>query len=351
MVKKSDTGTIKTSKEPVFIVKPAFRHYGLDYLHISLIALVIILVGLSFALATFKPGVLLQNCTYGSLNGTCNTPIHNSSTALAAAERALASYAYFNTSLSILPYFTLVNQSQVSYLPSSREWLVVMPFLNPAFNYTKFNVSMLLYDSNLTLALSSLQTLKPIYYPNNTVVALGTVSYYGKAPCSLSKPIPVWFVIDPYAPGAIPAMYTGINTSKKYGPAINLTYHVIFTGYASKFYSGYGTAYTQNLGRYITCASKQPRFTQFLSNLSIAYSGNPINNQTLYQIVLGSNLNITPFNTCMQNVTSYINNQALLAKLYNIVSTPQYIVNCRYGAIPQTLNYAINYTLKSLPNK
>ena len=42
------------SKEPVFIIRPASKHLGLDYLHILLIALVIILIVLAFALSTFQ---------------------------------------------------------------------------------------------------------------------------------------------------------------------------------------------------------------------------------------------------------------------------------------------------------
>jgi hypothetical protein len=53
---------ITKRKEPVFIVKPALKNFGLDYLHIILIALVIILIALAFALSTFKQGTIITNC-------------------------------------------------------------------------------------------------------------------------------------------------------------------------------------------------------------------------------------------------------------------------------------------------
>src|SRR5271168_1470309 len=135
-----------TSKEPVFIVKPAFKNFGLDYLHIILIALVIVLVVLAFALSTFKQGVVVTNCQYGNnVSGSCNTTMHNSSQALGAAERDLASYSKINTSLSLIPYYSLVNRSEVSYLPQSKKWLVIVPYIDPLANNTIFNISLLLY--------------------------------------------------------------------------------------------------------------------------------------------------------------------------------------------------------------
>ena len=97
------------------------------------------------------------------------------------------------------------------------------------------------------------------------------------------------------------------------------------------------------------CAAEQnSKFPQFVSNLSVAYTGEPLSNQTLHDIEQGSGLNTTEFSTCMQNTTSKLNVAAEFANLYHIVSTPAVIVNCRYSAIPQTLNYAINYSLNNL---
>jgi protein-disulfide isomerase len=73
--------------------------------------------------------------------------------------------------------------------------------------------------------------------------------------------------------------------------------------------------------------------------------GTPINNSTLYDVALGSSLNISSFNACMANSVASLNDQAQLAKLYRVVTTPELIVNCKYATIPQTLSMAINYSL------
>ena len=348
--KQDDKKKRISGKEPVFIVKPALKNYGLDYLHITLIALVIILVSVAFALSTFKQGVVVTNCQYGSNStGNCNATVHNSTQALGAAERYLAAYSNVNTSLSLIPYYALVNRSQVSYLPQSKKWLVIVPYIDPLAKNTIFNISLLLYDSNLSLAGSFQQTLSPAIPTNNSVVALGTVNLYGEAACKTSTPIPVYVITDPYAPGVINALNTTINAAKQYGNKINVTYYFIFSGYSINYYKGYGLAQTQALGMYMDCASRQQeKFPQFLSNLSIAYSGAPLDNQTLYQIELGSGLNTTVFSGCMQNVTRTLNIQAQFASLYHIISTPSVIVNCRYSTLPQTLDDALNYSLKNL---
>jgi len=74
------------NKEPVFIVKPALKRGGLDYLHISLIALVIVLIALAFSLAFFKQGTVVKNCYYGVVNGTCATQQYNSSQVLSGKD-------------------------------------------------------------------------------------------------------------------------------------------------------------------------------------------------------------------------------------------------------------------------
>ncbi len=339
-----------SGKEPVFIIRPAMKNYGLDYLHITLLALVIVLIVLAFALSMFKQGIVVKNCQYGvNATGACNETVHNSTQALASAERYLAAYSNINTSLSLIPYFALVNRSDVSYLPQSRKWLVVVPYVDPLAENTVFNISLLLYDSNLSLSNSFLQTLSPSVPTNNSVVALGVVNIHGEAACKTSTPIPVYVVTDPYAPGMLNALNAAINTSNSYGNSINTTYFFIFGGYSIQYYNSFGVAHTQQLGRYLSCASmQQGRFSQFISNLSIAYNGKPMENQTLYQIVQGSGLNISEFNGCMQNVTTALNLQADFANLYHIVSTPTIIVNCRYSTIPQTMRYAINYSIENL---
>lgn len=343
------TNRIRKGSEPVFIIKPAVKGFGLDYLHVSLIALVVLLVALAFALSAFAPGAKVMSCTYGAYNGTCVTPVHNSSQAMTAASRVLASYATINASLSLLPYYALVNKSSVSYLPGQAQWFVTFPSINP-LTHGQFNFSVLLYDSNLTLAYSYYPAIKPVLFTNNTVTAQGVVSIYGRSLCTTKKPAPVYTITDPYATGAISALYTALNASAKYGSAINMSYDFIFGGSAIGFYNGYGQATTQQLGRYLYCASKQApqKFRAFLGNLSMAYTGVPIYNTTLNQIALGSALNMSSFTTCMANSVSSLNLQAQIATFYGVTTTPEFVLNCRYATIPQTLYPAINYTLSQV---
>ncbi len=62
----------KGAKEPVFLVKSASKHGGLDYLHIGLIALVIVLIALSFSLANFKSVIV---CQYGVSKSITNNSV------------------------------------------------------------------------------------------------------------------------------------------------------------------------------------------------------------------------------------------------------------------------------------
>ncbi len=343
----------KNGKEPVFIVKGT-RMGGLDYLHIALIALVIILIAFSFELAVFKKGVILENCPYGIINNsTCAPQPINSSNAssyanvIDAAGKILASYSSVNTSLSILPYISLINDSKVSFMPSLKEWEVVVPYKDILDENKTFNLSFILFN-NLTLDNSFISTLKPAKYTDNKVVSLGVVSLSGKYLCNYTTPIPVDFMIDPYTPGFINYTYNAINISKSYGAKLNMSYNFLFSGYSTSLYRNYGVSATQRLGDYLVCASKQPRFKQFISNLSIIYNNKPIENSTLYQMVLGSGLNTTKFDQCMTNASVILDNQARFAAFYNITSLPSYVIDCKYQTIPQTANYAINYTLNKI---
>ena len=340
-------GKSKMGKEPVFIVRPVHRNFGLDYLHITLLVLVVILVALAFALSTFKSARVVTSCGSGN-SSICNATnaTHTSAHALAAAETALTSFSNINTSLSLLPYYSLVNQSKVSYLSNQKEWLVTIPYMNPLANDVVSNLSLVLYDSNLSPAASYLQSITPTTATNNSVVGLGTVKLAGEASCKTSSnKIPIYIVTDPYAPGMLYTLHAAVSTNRKYSGSVNTSYYLIFSGYSQNFYNGYGVADTQQMGRYISCASHQKNFPQFVSNLSIAYTGAPLSNLTLYQVSLGSSLNITQLNVCMQNVTTSLNYQSEFANLYHVVSTPEIIVNCKYTTLPQTLNYAINYSL------
>lgn len=333
----------ESANEPVFIVKRASRFGGLDYLHISLIVLIVILVAFAFELSTFKTTV---QCNYGAhLNGTCITPEYNSTQALGAAEQIIASYSAINSSLALLPYYVLPNESNVSYMGNQNEWLVTMPYKDP-FTGQKLIFSMTLYGQNLSLAHPFMQTLSPISHTQNKAIGEGAISLSGKVLCTTAPPYPVYMITDPYAPGAFSAIRDAINASEKYNSTINMTYKFIFEGNSVEKYSKYGINGTQLLGMYLACASAQPKFNDFMSNLSIVFNGNPLSEGILSSIVNGSDLNVSEFNTCMESVPSVMEHQAQLAVFYNITETPTFIVDCKYQAIPQTLDSAINYTLE-----
>ncbi|MDE1810666.1 MAG: hypothetical protein KGH66_01330 [Candidatus Micrarchaeota archaeon] len=341
---------IKQSKEPVFIVRPVKKNFGLDYLHISLIVLVIALVALAFGISLFKPGASMgSGCQYGALNGTCVTPIHNSSQALLGAERILASYGSLNSSLSLLPYYSLVNQSTVDYLPSQAKWYVSVPYINPLSRHQVFRVSFTLFDSNLSLATPYTQLLSPVSYTNNSVAGLGSVSISGRTLCQTTTPIPVYLITDPYSPGALGAISTAANATKQFGSQVNMSYYFVFGAPSIRFYKSFGLVQTQALGQYLSCASRQSNFAGYAANVSSVFTGTPISNSTLSDIAAASNLNTTKLNTCLANVSVALNYQAQLSDLYNLQYSPGFVVNCKYGTIPETLNYSIDYALGSLP--
>lgn len=354
--KKNTNKKMMNGKEPVFLVKPIVRGHGLDYLHLTLAALVVILIVLAFALSFSKPAVILK-CSQIVNNQTCvnstTTPqtysynaLHTKSQVLSAAESALPYYQTLNTSLSLLPYYSIVNKANISYVPSDREWIVVIPYLDP-YNNAVYNTSMTLYDSNLSVAGAYLQSVRPVESSSESVTALGAIALTDKTTCTTSNGVvPVYLITDPYAPGAIPSLYSAVNASREFGGKLNLTYYFIFSSYAISKYAGFGQAQTQEIGRYTFCASKQPsKFGDFLSNMSTAFTGEPLSNQTLFDVATGSSLNMASMQSCLTNSSQALDYQSQLASSYNIVATPQFVVDCKYLSIPQTVDYAINYSL------
>ncbi|MCL4373273.1 MAG: hypothetical protein M1360_01070 [Candidatus Marsarchaeota archaeon] len=344
MQSKKTEKAAKQESEPVFIVKPALKHYGLDYLHVALIVLVVVLVAFSFSLATFKQAVLVKNCPYGIVNGTCASLHYTNAQVLQAVGRILASYSTVNTSLSLLPYYSLVNESTVSYIPNESAWFVVVPFKDPYLSNTIFNFSVLL-SSNLSLEQAYLQTIKPVLYTNNTVVAPGVISIYGKALCTTTKPIPVYLVVDPYAPGAIKAIELAAKASTTYSNSLNVSYDFVFGPRAQTLYAQYGVQETQDIAKYLFCSYKQGKIGAYAANLSSAFNGYPLSNSTLSGIASSSNLNSALLNQCLNSSYTALAYQAQLANFYNVISTPTFIANCKYLAIPQTFNNTIAYAL------
>ncbi|MDE1857072.1 MAG: hypothetical protein KGH98_03235 [Candidatus Micrarchaeota archaeon] len=335
--------------EPVFLVKPATRLGGLDFLHVSLIALVVILIGVAFALSTFKTAVIYKNCPGGIVNGTCanqtSTPTsENATKALQAAERVIASYASLNTTFSLLPFYTETNASHVYYLNTTKQWLVIVPYVDPLLKNQSHNMTILLYN-NFTLADTFFHIFRPGFMVNESTVSYGVVSFDNKVLCEQKPPIPLYLFVDPYAPGAISAINQSIQLEKRYNNSLNVSYEIMFTNYATSLYSQYGAVPVQRAGNYLACASHQSNFTGFFGVFSNVFNDRPIPNASLYQLAQVSKFNMSSFNGCMDNVSQKLDAQATLAGFYNIITTPTYIANCKYEAIPQTVNYAVEYAL------
>ncbi|MEM0149466.1 MAG: hypothetical protein QXW10_01050 [Candidatus Micrarchaeaceae archaeon] len=336
---------------PVFIVKSASRMGGLDYLHITLIALVILLVIVAFALSIFKQGVVLENCPYGIVNDTCaHAPSSNSiaeANVIKAVGSIIAGYQNSSSSLSILPYYSLINESKVYYIQANGTWLVTVPYLDPFENGTEYNISMVLYK-NLTLDNIFLSTARPVISSNYSTVAFGTVDLTNKYMCNYSTPIPVYLITDPYAPGAISAIDRAINISAQYAGKVDMNYYFVFSDYSINMYKQYGVSATQRLGDYLVCASHQPEFKQFMGDLSSIDTSIPQSSSVLYSIVQASGMNTTSFDGCLANVSEPLDAQAQFAALYKLNVLPSFIVNCKYQTLPQTLDSAINYTLSKV---
>ncbi len=344
---KSPKGKMAASnaERPAFIVKPIARSGGLDYLHITLLILIVILVALVLSLSRFT-SVKLVDCQFGIVNGTCVNVISNSTAAIMAAKQIMAGYSTVNTSLSLLPYYTLPNMYKAYYIGGNGSWLVYTPYINP---YTGNIVRMyLVLNSNMALNTSLMETLLPSSPTKNYVAAPGTVSISGKLPSSSNIPIPVNLIIDPYSVGSISAIKAAINASNEFGANIVVNYDFIFTSAAVDKYNGYGSAQTQQLAYYLFCASKQSNFSAFVNNTGYMFNGNPLTNAQLESIANESGINYTDAADCVANSAEALYFQSQFAQLYNVTSTPEFIVNGRYETISTRLGDAINYSLSEI---
>ena len=341
-----DKNAARSAKEPEIIVKRIGRFGGLDSIHISLLVLVVLLIAVLLVVSYSKPisirNTTVENCTYGMLNGTCVYPIHSEAEVTSQAERILASYGYVNTSLSLLPYYSDVGNMSVSYMPESKEWLVRIPVTN-AISGSSFYVSFQIYDSNLSLATPYIQAIAPSSIVNNMVVSEGVVKAYNKFACPVQYPLPVYLFIDPYAPGSIQALSNIENLSSRFGGKLNVTVKVLYGPYSEMIASQYGSQNAQSLGKYILCASMQDNFSKFVGGLNAIYSNSYVSGATLNNLAKFSGINTGELDSCMANATSLMNRQSLLAKFYNITSTPIVVTDCMYLSLPQTEPNAICY--------
>ncbi len=342
------------------VIRPITRSGGLDNIHIALIALVIILIALLFVISgsskimivnstntttTIYTGILASN--YTCTNGKCSQPMHSISQVRNYTEQVLASYSYVNGSISLISYFSDIANATYSYVPKDGRWYVTVPEINPSTG-TKFDYSLVIHDSNLSIDYASVETVKPSQVVRNKVVAQGVISVNNKLTCSIQNPVQISWFMDPYAPGAVSSLNNVTALENKFGGSVNLTIKILFRGSTAQIANQSGSLFNaQELGKYILCASEQSNFARFRLNLESAYGGSYLSQPILQSISNSSRLNITQLNSCISNSTPLLNRQSLLAQYYNITTTPVAVVNCKYLALPQTAIQAVCYNNSS----
>lgn len=345
----------KESKTPEVIIRPVSGLGGLDTIHLALLALVIILIGIVVVLSFSKPVVIIRNvsnstslnCTY-AYAGACVAPSHNASQVKTQVGKILASYINMNNSLSLsLPFYANVSGTSASFLPSSSEWYVVVPMLNPVGG-APYKTSFLLYDSNLTMVAPFIQTVAPSKILSNEVVSEGVIQVSGRTACATQAPMQLFWFIDPYAPGSVQSLSTFLYLEGRLGSGLNASIKLVYGPYSRLVGSAHGYNNTVALGRYILCASSQSAFSKFVPNLESAYSNSYISPSELNTIANYSGLDLSALNACMASSTSAIAAQGYLASYYNITSTPMAITDCQYLSIPQTSYNATCYANESI---
>lgn len=331
-------------KEPSVIVKPLSRFGGLDSIHLALAALVVVLILLLVAVSYNTP-VLVQNissngsCAYGAVNGTCIVPNYNASQVKTIAERLLASYASLNSSLALIPYITNVSAIQTEYMPNAGQWYISARANNPLTNQS-FNISAIIDDANGSVVMPLQETVNPTPLSQNQVVSTGVVKLYGKVPClQANGTVPVYWFMDPYAPGALGSLSNYTQLEHEFGNRVNMSLEVLYSQYSQAMGKTYGQDNAAQLGKYLFCASSQQNFANFSGGLA-AFNGY-ISPETLSSIANISKLDIPTLNSCLASSSGPINSQAVLAKYYNITSTPIAVADCQYMALPQTARNAV----------
>ncbi|MGC8671690.1 MAG: DsbA family protein [Candidatus Micrarchaeia archaeon] len=328
------------SNEPKILVKPIGRFGGLDSIHVALIIVVALLIALLLVVSYQKPAIKV-------VANTTAKPIHNSTQVLASLQRFLASYAYVNSSLSVLPYVTEIQNASIAYLPSSRQWLAEIPAVNPATN-TTFEMGFLVNDSNTSKILPLIQAAAPSKILNNSEVYQGVIKLSDKYACNVEKPLQVYWFIDPYEQGSVKSLMNATQLESRFGNNISIQIKIFNTQATMSVAKQYGLVNAELLGKYIFCASSQAGFENFVRNLNAAYTGSFMGTLALNNIVNESGLNYTALASCINTSQQAINNQALLAQFYNITTTPAVIVDCEYMSIPQTAEQAICFANSTL---
>ena len=351
----------KQIKEHSVVIKPIGPAGGLDYIHLTLAALVGLLVLIILIISYGKTPQILPlqtnssqpanspvlTCTYGYADGKCISPASNVSQVKASAEKFLASYNYINSSLSLLPYISNVTEMKESYIPYANAWYVSVPAKNPVSNAT-FTFAMLVNDTDNSKIVPFIQTVAPAETGSNYVVSTGVVQIAGQPGCRISSPLQAYWFVDPYEPGSMLSLSEMLALDNEYGQHINSTVKILYTQASQRIASLYGTNDSLALGSYLFCASKQAEFGSFLQKVSQNYTGAYISGDSLYNMALGSGINMSAMGNCLSTAGEAISRQGLLAQYYNITSSPSVVTDCRYLSIPQTENASIRYANASI---
>ncbi|MEM0201191.1 MAG: hypothetical protein QXD23_02190 [Candidatus Micrarchaeaceae archaeon] len=349
----------KKINEPSVVIKPIGKLGGLDGIHIILILLLIISLAILLYVTYAKQSIVLisnqtttnqtlnlTNCEYGYSNNYCATPIHNASQIKKIFESFLASYTYINSSLSVVPYISEVNQIKEYYSPNTKTWIVTVPEKYFITN-TTFILSAIINDSNTSQIFPLIQTIKPVLKSQNYVYGYGYISLSNKTSCITSNSTPLYWFIDPYSPGSISSLSYLEKLQNKFNNTISPEIDILYTQYSQTVADQYGLQNTTLMGKYIFCSSKQPNFNTFINTLNSSYQNEYMSPNELNQIAKNSELNLTQINQCISSSSVIINRQAVLANYYNITSTPSVIIGCKYETIPQ-MSYQTLCSIKNI---
>lgn len=350
MATKSKKDSIK---EPSVVIRPIGSFGGLDSIHIALIILVAVVVALLLAVAYTKPLPIILNstsslnCTYAVQDGKCVLPTSTPGQIEHDAESFLASYNNVNTSLSLLPYYSDVSRMNLTYNPSNGEWYVSIPAINP-YNNQSLELAMMINDKNTSKITPLIQTISPAIRTSDFVVSKGVVQIPNQSACSVQSPLQIYWFVDPYSSGGLASLENMTSLESRFKSQVSADVEILFTQSSQNIAATYGLNNSLALGSYLFCASNQSSFSAFLSKVNQNYNGGYIPASLLSALAGQSGINSSKMNSCLATVGTLINRQAVLAKYYNITSTPSIVTDCRYLSIPETEVEAIHYANSSI---
>ena len=337
----------KKISEPSILVRPVSRFGGLDNIHLALIVLVVILILLVIAMS-FNTKITVLNSTCQNCSSVQSSAVHTPQQALLQAEHILASYSNYNNSLSLLPYISNVSGAKVSYLQNSGEWYVSIPYTGP-INGKSYVFGVLINDSNFSKFNPLAQTISPASISQNYVVSEGVVKLHGATSCTAEGgAVPVYWFIDPYAPGAVSSLLNASKLENRFGGSVNLSVKLLTSQYSLQVADTYGLNNTLLLGKYLICASEQHNFTTFVNAVNATYQDKFMPAYLLRELASQSQINSTSFNSCLSSSQGMINGQYVQAKYYNITSSSAVLTSCQYLSVPQTAQSAVCYSDPSL---